>query len=232
MAEPARVPDNEVDQVREDREERQNEKHTPSELPNTESPAELNLLVVYLSLFSSLNSEQSLNLAKNEQERHKNGAKASIKRLQNSRREMDEANPVRRRTTQRFNTTVRDSRLVSQQILDRFRTLAPLWAISYNKPSKIMFFFIRNLIELHLCDVQARSKNVKNNVIVGGNRLQDCERCCTLVQNFQISLHFYIQFSSFLCITDNKSKKANTNTIMIFVLLIIQQIHYADVMSL
>lgn len=126
MAEPARVLDNEVDQVREDREERQNEKHTPSELPNTDSPAELNLLVVFLSLFSSLNSEQSLNLAKNEQERHKNGAKASIKRLQNSRREMDEANPVRRRTTQRFNTTVRDSRLVSQHILDRFRTLAPL----------------------------------------------------------------------------------------------------------
>lgn len=205
MAEPARVPDNEVDQVREDREERQNEKHTPSELPNTESPAELNLLVVYLSLFSSLNSEQSLNLAKNEQERHKNGAKASIKRLQNSRREMDEANPVRRRTTQRFNTTVRDSRLVSQQILDRFRTLAPLWAISYNEPSKIMFFFIRNLIELHLCDVQARSKNVKNNVIVGGNRLQDCEKCCTKFSNFSTLLYtIFLLFSVLLIINQRK----------------------------
>lgn len=182
MAEPARVLDNEVDQVREDREERQNGNYTPSELPDTESPAELNLLIVFLSLSSSPNSEERLNLAKNEQERHKNGAKASIKRLQNSRREMDEANPVRRRTTQRFNTTVRDSRLVPQQI---FRHL---YGLFHTMNQAKLCFFIRNLIELHSCDVQARSKNVKNNAIEGGNRLQDCERC-TKFSNFSTLLY-------------------------------------------
>ncbi|KAM5555577.1 hypothetical protein ABKV19_023483 [Rosa sericea] len=108
MAEPDRVPDNEVGQVREETEERENEEHTTSELPDTQATAELNLLIVFLSLSSSRNSEESLKSAKIEQERHKSEAKAKIKRLQ--KREIDEAKPVRRLTTQKFKTTVIDSR--------------------------------------------------------------------------------------------------------------------------
>ncbi|XP_061999970.1 uncharacterized protein LOC133717301 [Rosa rugosa] len=111
MAKPDRVPDNEVGQVREETEEREDEEHTTSELPDTQATAELNLLIVFLSLSSSRNSEESLEFAEKEvkeQERQKSEAKAKIKRLQ--KREIDEAKPVRRLTTQKFKTTVIDSR--------------------------------------------------------------------------------------------------------------------------
>ncbi|PRQ58403.1 hypothetical protein RchiOBHm_Chr1g0358951 [Rosa chinensis] len=107
MAEPDRVPDNEVGQVRQETEEREDEGHTTSELPDTQATAELNLLIVFLSLSSSRNSEESLEFAKKEQERQKSEAKAKIKRLQ---KRIDEAKPVRRLTTQKFKTTVIDSR--------------------------------------------------------------------------------------------------------------------------
>ncbi|CAL2241957.1 unnamed protein product [Prunus armeniaca] len=108
MAEPARVLDNKVDEVQEDREMEQNEESVASqELPNSMFTAELNLLIVFLSLFS-LSTEESLNSVEREPERRKDGAKA-IKVLKKKRREIDEVKPVRRRT-QRFQTRVRDSR--------------------------------------------------------------------------------------------------------------------------
>lgn len=110
MAEPARVLDNKVDdEVQEDREMEQNEESVASqELPNSVFTAELNLLIVFLSLIS-LSTEESLNSVEREPERRNDGAKA-IKRLQKKKRETDEAKPVRRRT-QRFQTRIRDSRL-------------------------------------------------------------------------------------------------------------------------
>ena len=108
MAEPARVLDNKVDEVQEDREMEQNEESLASqELPNSVFTAELDLLIVFLSLFS-LSTEESLNSVEREPERRKDGAKA-IKRLQKKRQEIDEVKPVRRRT-QRFQTRIRDSR--------------------------------------------------------------------------------------------------------------------------
>lgn len=113
MAEPARVLDNKVDEVQEDREMEQNEESlellASQELPNSVFTAELDLLIVFLSLFS-LSTEESLNSVEREPERRKDGAKA-IKRLQKKRQEIDEVKPVRRRT-QRFQTRIRDSRLV------------------------------------------------------------------------------------------------------------------------
>lgn len=110
MAEPARVVDNKVDEVQEDREMEQNEESVASqELPNSVFTAELNLLIVFLSLFS-LSTEESLNSVEREPERRKDRAKA-IKVLKKKRREIDEVKPVRRRT-QRFQTRIRDSRLV------------------------------------------------------------------------------------------------------------------------
>ncbi|KAL6124081.1 hypothetical protein ACLB2K_076597 [Fragaria x ananassa] len=103
MAQAEQVSDNEVDQVLEDRGEIENEEHTTSELSDAQSTAEFNLVVVFLSLLSSKEPEESSTLAKNEEERHR--AKASIKKLQKSRREMDEAKPVKRQTTERFKTT-------------------------------------------------------------------------------------------------------------------------------
>ncbi|PQQ06192.1 uncharacterized protein Pyn_02881 [Prunus yedoensis var. nudiflora] len=108
MAEPARVLDNKVDEVQEDREMEQHEESVASqELPNSVFTAELDLLIVFLSLFS-LSTEESLNSVEREPERRIDGAKA-IKRLQKKRQEIDEVKPVRRRT-QRFQTRIRDSR--------------------------------------------------------------------------------------------------------------------------
>ncbi|KAB2595818.1 hypothetical protein D8674_031268 [Pyrus ussuriensis x Pyrus communis] len=107
MVEPAGVTDNKVDQVLEDRDEEHNDRPTPSQLPNSEFTAELNLLTVFLSLFS-VSTDESLNSAERQHEMKKDVAKAT-KKLQINRRETDEVKPVRRQN-QRCRTSIRDSR--------------------------------------------------------------------------------------------------------------------------
>ncbi|KAM2069264.1 hypothetical protein FF1_000801 [Malus domestica] len=107
MAGPAGVADNKVDQVQENTDEEHNDRSMPSQLANSEFTAELNVLIMFLSLFS-LSTEENLNSAGRQHETKKDGAKAT-KRLQGNRREMDEVKPVRRRN-QRCQTRIRDSR--------------------------------------------------------------------------------------------------------------------------
>ena len=73
-----------MDFIAGNREREQNEESVPSqELPNSEFTAELNLFIVFLSLFS-LSTEDSLDFVEREPKRRKDGAKP-IKRLQKKR---------------------------------------------------------------------------------------------------------------------------------------------------
>lgn len=59
MAEPAGVAENKVDEVLGDRREEHNDRSMPLQLPHSEFTAELNLLFMFLSLFS-LSTNESL----------------------------------------------------------------------------------------------------------------------------------------------------------------------------
>ncbi|KAI4328883.1 hypothetical protein L6164_021204 [Bauhinia variegata] len=78
--------------------------HSESQLPNT-SEADLNLLLVFLSLFSPPNEE----CIDSEENKQSIQDEACISRLQTKRRQINEAKLVRR-PTQSFRTTVRDCR--------------------------------------------------------------------------------------------------------------------------
>merc|ERR1712071_150598 len=110
MAEPAEEMNHEIDMVQEEEEGgRENVDCIPAKLLHTSNVGELNLLIVYFSLFS-LSGEECLNYVESEGKSVKDDeAKAFISRLHTRRHDMNESKLLGRRTP-RIQTTIRDSR--------------------------------------------------------------------------------------------------------------------------
>lgn len=112
MGEPAKETEHEVEQIQENGEKEQNEECSANQVFDTCFLTDMNLLIVFFSLFSS-STEESLTLSGSQKqivEHHE--AKAYIPRLHTKRRETHETKFVGRRT-HKLQTSIKDFRLVS-----------------------------------------------------------------------------------------------------------------------